>query len=97
MNDLLTSRQVQEILKVDRITIYRMLNDGRFKGVKIGQQWRFHLSDVERMLGIVSTEEESAQVIGPTPSSHYCIPTIPVYLQKSVKSAQLSLTWKAIL
>jgi excisionase family DNA binding protein len=37
----LTTRQVQNILQVDRITIYRMLQDGRLKGVKIGQQWRF--------------------------------------------------------
>jgi excisionase family DNA binding protein len=52
MDDLLTSRQVQEILKVDRITVYRMLHDGRLKGVKIGQQWRFLASDVERMVKI---------------------------------------------
>jgi excisionase family DNA binding protein len=51
MNELLTTRQVQDLLKVDRITIYRMLNDGRLKGVKIGQQWRFHAHEVERLLG----------------------------------------------
>jgi excisionase family DNA binding protein len=50
MTDLLTTRQVQEILKVDRITIYRMLQDGRLKGVKIGQQWRFARREVERLL-----------------------------------------------
>jgi excisionase family DNA binding protein len=51
MNDLLTTRQVQEILKVDRITVYRMLQDGRLKGVKIGQQWRFPQREVDRMVG----------------------------------------------
>lgn len=52
MNEtLLTTRQVQEMLKVDRITVYRMLNDGRLKGVKIGQQWRFPVHEVERLLG----------------------------------------------
>ncbi len=51
MTELLTARQVQDILKVDRITIYRMLQDGRLKGVKIGQQWRFERSEVERLLG----------------------------------------------
>jgi ligand-binding sensor protein len=29
-----------------------MLNDGRLKGVKIGQQWRFHQNEVERLLGL---------------------------------------------
>jgi excisionase family DNA binding protein len=52
MDDLLTTRQVQDILKVDRITVYRMLQDGRIKGVKIGQQWRFPLGEVERLTGI---------------------------------------------
>ncbi|MEN6481342.1 MAG: PocR ligand-binding domain-containing protein [Anaerolineaceae bacterium] len=51
MDTLLTTKQVQDLLKVDRITIYRMLQDGRLKGVKIGQQWRFYQGDVERLLG----------------------------------------------
>jgi len=50
MEDYLTTKQVQEFLKVDRITIYRMLDDGRLKGVKIGQQWRFSAGDVEKLL-----------------------------------------------
>lgn len=76
MNDLLTTRQVQEILKVDRITIYRMLNDGRLKGVKIGQQWRFHLSDVERMLGINLPEVESIPVDSDSNFPTHCVQTI---------------------
>jgi excisionase family DNA binding protein len=47
MNDLLTTHQLEEILKVDRITIYRMLGDGRLKGFKVGGQWRFPRSEVE--------------------------------------------------
>jgi excisionase family DNA binding protein len=50
MEDLFTTHQVQDILKVDRITIYRMLQDGRLKGVKIGHQWRFNRQEVERLL-----------------------------------------------
>jgi excisionase family DNA binding protein len=50
MEEFYTVRQVQDILKVDRITIYRMLNDGRLKGIKIGQQWRFPQSEIKRMV-----------------------------------------------
>ena len=50
MDDFFTARQVQNILKVDRITVYRMLKDGRIKGVKIGQQWRFARRDVEQLI-----------------------------------------------
>ena len=51
MTDLLTTKQLQELLMVDRVTVYRMLNDGRLKGVKIGNQWRFPKSDIDRLLG----------------------------------------------
>lgn len=50
MNNLLTTRQVIEILKVDRITVYRMLQDGRLKGIKVGKQWRFPSEEVETFL-----------------------------------------------
>lgn len=50
MNDLLTTKQVQDQLQVDRTTIYRMLKDGRLQGVKVGQQWRFPRPEVEALL-----------------------------------------------
>ncbi len=76
MDDFLSTRQVQEILKVDRITVYRMLNDGRLKGVKIGQQWRFPLKEVERMLGGSLPVETSAQA-NPDPNfPTHCVQTI---------------------
>lgn len=49
-NTLLTAKQAQELLKVDRTTIYRMLKDGQLNGVKVGQQWRFFTSEVNDML-----------------------------------------------
>ncbi|MCA9972612.1 MAG: PocR ligand-binding domain-containing protein [Anaerolineales bacterium] len=52
MDDLLTTRQVQDLLQVDRTTVYRMLKDERLTGVKVGQQWRFHRHEVEAMLGL---------------------------------------------
>jgi excisionase family DNA binding protein len=47
---LLTAKQVQELLHVDRTTIYRMLKDGRLTGVKVGERWRFSAQEVEAML-----------------------------------------------
>lgn len=57
MSDLLTTKQVQDLLKIDRITVYRMLDDGRIKGLKIGNQWRFAQDEIDRLLGINQTEE----------------------------------------
>jgi excisionase family DNA binding protein len=47
---LLTTRQLQHLLQVDRITIYRMLKDGRLQGFKVGGQWRFSRRAVEEWL-----------------------------------------------
>lgn len=50
MEDLLTAKQLQDLLKVDRITIYRMLADGRLTGFKVGGQWRFSRRQIESWL-----------------------------------------------
>jgi excisionase family DNA binding protein len=50
VDDLLTTRQLQELLQVDRITIYRMLKDGRLRGFKVGGQWRFSHGEIEAWL-----------------------------------------------
>lgn len=47
---LLTVRQLQDLLQVDRITIYRMLGDGRLQGFKVGGQWRFSRRAIEDWL-----------------------------------------------
>jgi excisionase family DNA binding protein len=50
VDDLLTTRQLQKLLQIDRTTIYRMLKDGRLTGVKVGKQWRFKRQEVEALL-----------------------------------------------
>jgi excisionase family DNA binding protein len=41
MADMLTAKDMQELLQVDRSTIYRMAEAGRIPAVKVGKQWRF--------------------------------------------------------
>ncbi len=65
MNDLLTTKQVQEYLQIDRTTVYRMLKDGRLTGVKIGQQWRFPREDVEGFLSTHVAEPASSAIVEP--------------------------------
>ena len=50
MSNYLTTRQLQEILQVDRTTIYRMADSGRVPAVKVGNQWRFPRQQVESWL-----------------------------------------------
>jgi excisionase family DNA binding protein len=76
MTDLLTTRQVQDILRVDRITIYRMLQDGRLKGVKVGQQWRFARQEVDRMLKGEKPAEAPEMQNGDGAFPVHCVQTI---------------------
>jgi len=64
MDELLTTRQLQDLLQVDRITIYRMLKDGRLEGFKVGGQWRFARQAIARWL-----QEQQADLDVPEPPS----------------------------
>ncbi|MBS1196087.1 MAG: hypothetical protein H6R33_807 [Actinobacteria bacterium] len=48
---LLTTQDVQRLIKVDRSTIYRMAEDGRLPAVKVGRQWRFPEDRLREWLG----------------------------------------------
>lgn len=85
VDDLLTTRQLQELLQVDRITIYRMLNDGRLRGFKVGGQWRFSRREIEAWLleqqsrlPMTESPANGGDKIAPTPQALplSCIQTI---------------------
>ncbi len=78
MNDLLTTREVQDLLKLDRTTVYRMLKEGRLTGVKVGQQWRFHRREVEALLQGASPPATARSAAGAAP--HRVQPLTPVPL-----------------
>lgn len=58
---LLTARQVQTMLHVDRSTIYRMAEDGRLPAIKVGRQWRF---PADQISALVAHAEAPAQPDG---------------------------------
>ncbi len=73
MQNFLTSKQVQDLFKIDGFTVYRMVVDGRWKGINIGNQWRFTESEIERLLSGVSLPEEvESESVFPT----HCVQTI---------------------
>jgi excisionase family DNA binding protein len=76
VEDLLTSKQVQSLLKIERITVYRMLKDHRLQGIKIGKQWRFPASQFEnlRINEKTSPGEQSSTNVPPLPV--HCLQTI---------------------
>jgi excisionase family DNA binding protein len=99
MDDLLTTKQLQDLLQVDRITIYRMLNDGRLRGFKVGGQWRFSRQEIEMWLRgqqaylEVSTEppvEESPLVPSAEALPQSCIQAIQAVYAEALDVAAIT-------
>jgi excisionase family DNA binding protein len=55
-----TTREMQDLLHVDRTTIYRMADSGRLPGIKVGNQWRFPHRLVEQWIEQQSPAPASA-------------------------------------
>lgn len=53
MQTMLSARQVQDVLHIDRSTVYRMAEDGRLPAIRVGKQWRFPADDI---YNVVSTQ-----------------------------------------
>ena len=50
-NDMLSSKEVQELLGIKPSTFYKWHNEGRIKGgIQVGKTWRFKRSDIERLI-----------------------------------------------
>ena len=50
MTKMLTAKEMQALLEVDRSTVYRMAEDGRLPAIKVGRQWRFPEDKIESWL-----------------------------------------------
>lgn len=47
---LLTTRELQEHLQLDRVTIYRMVKEGELPALRVGGQWRFSSEAIDGWL-----------------------------------------------
>ncbi len=54
MTTFLTSQELQELINVDRSTVYRMAEDGRLPCVKVGRQWRFPADRIYEQFGLTT-------------------------------------------
>lgn len=78
MTDLLTTREVQNLLHVDRTTIYRMVEGGQLPAVRVGKQWRFARTDLDRWL-----RRQSAALAQPASAPQVASPTSPAVARTS--------------
>lgn len=47
---VLTATEAMEILRVGKNTIYRLLNSGALKGIRIGRSWKVELESLNSFL-----------------------------------------------
>ena len=73
MERLLTTRDLQNLLQVDRITIYRMLDAGELPGIKVGGQWRFPEQAVNEWLQGIKSRKNGGDGLSCT------MPSVPDY------------------
>jgi len=48
--NLLSTRQVARYLKIDKFTLYRLVNQKKIPAFKVGNQWRFKRQLIEAWL-----------------------------------------------
>jgi excisionase family DNA binding protein len=73
MDDVfLTTEEVLEYLQVNLRTVYRLIKAGKIPAVRVGRQWRFRKTDIDRWL--------SSQTSAPAPSE-----IMPVQVAQSVE------------
>ena len=65
MTELLTAKDMEELLQVDRSTIYRMAEQGKLPAVKVGKQWRFPADQVSNQFNI-TLSGPTVQATAPT-------------------------------
>ena len=44
---IMTIEELAEYLKVSRSTLYKLLQDGKLPGQKVGKRWRFHQDAID--------------------------------------------------
>ena len=55
MQPPMTVRELSDYLRLDRMTIYKMLKDGSIPASRIGHQWRFFKEDIDEWIRSLRT------------------------------------------
>lgn len=50
MRDVMTIDQLAEYLQIPKSTLYKLVQDAKVPGKKVGRQWRFHREAVDAWL-----------------------------------------------
>ena len=85
---LLTTREIVDLLQLDRVTIYKMLKDGTLPALRVGGQWRFSAEAIDSWLktqrGEVVPEPLAQATESPAPLS--LIDLLPIATLQTIQN-----------
>lgn len=87
MNDvaeMLTAKDIQDLLQIDRSTVYRLAEAGRLLAIKVGRQWRFPADQFDNWL--------KAHISTRPPGANEVLLTRPVTVRQTWNLEEL-LSW----
>ncbi len=94
MDELLNIHDVTGALRVSRATVYRLIERGQLKAVKVGKSLRFRKQDIEEFLrnNEVQSEIGNPNKCPPPSKSTYSghtgrKPSLPVFYHRQVKAS----------
>ena len=50
MSKIITAKELAKFLKLNEITIYKCVNEGKIPGFKVGRQWRFDKDRINELI-----------------------------------------------
>jgi len=60
-NDILTIKEVADYLKLTERTLYRLVQEGKIPGFKVGSSWRFKRADIEDWIELQKEQVKKAE------------------------------------
>ncbi len=60
-DSVLTIDELAEYLKLSKSTLYKLAQEGKVPGQKVGRHWRFHKAVIDRWLGDRAEQEEGTE------------------------------------
>ena len=61
--EILTLDELSEYLKIARSTIYKLCQEGKIPGQKVGRRWRFRKEVIDRWLEADDSREPSRRLV----------------------------------
>jgi len=86
---LLTTREIEDLLRLDRVTIYKLVKEGELPARRIGGQWRFSQSAVQSWLeghSESNTTNESARLDQAAELSLHLTDLIPLETLQTIQN-----------